>query len=242
MIITWDQKVAFFQGIADAVLADAVQKKVLPSLTMAQAALESDYNTSVLSAVYHNLFGIKGAGTAGSVSLPTVEYDEHGNPQHVNADFASYASVGDSIAAHTDLFLNGTSDNPQRYAGVLAATTSQEATAAVQAGGYATDPRYAALLDEIIAESGLTGYDDQYHAKLAELAQAAAQAPQEPEAPAAEAEAAPVDEEAAALAWAVSAGLIKGDGTDDFGAGEPLLRGHFVIVLKRLHDAGFLVK
>ena len=118
--------------------------QVLADLTAAQAILESNLEgkPSMLAFKYNNLFGIKGSGTAGSVSLPTTEYIK-GKKESVMQQFAANTNIEDSLQQHNNLFKNGTSDNPLRYTKVLKATTFEEAAQAVQAAGYATDPNYS---------------------------------------------------------------------------------------------------
>lgn len=122
--------------------------KVLADLTTAQAILESNLQglkPSQLAFKYNNLFGIKGRGTKGSVSLPTKE-EVKGKMITVNQSFAWNNSIEDSLQQRKHLFENGTSDNPTRYFKVLAAQTFEEAAEAVYKAGYATDSSYTTQL------------------------------------------------------------------------------------------------
>lgn len=134
------------------------QYKVLTSITLAQAALESDWGQSQLAAQYHNLFGVK-SSTASAKALTTKEY-VNGQWITVTANFAVYDSWTESIEAHTRLFVQGTAWDSQHYQSVLNASNYQEAAQALQTKGYATDPDYAAKLISLIQTYKLNKYDN----------------------------------------------------------------------------------
>ncbi len=126
--------------------------KVLADLTTAQAILESNLLGRVPSQLafkYNNLFGIKGRGTKGSVTLTTTEYVKSKGKISVPQAFAWNETVEDSIKQRRDLFQNGTRDKPNRYFKVLSAQTFEEAAHAVKEAGYATDENYAKQLIDI---------------------------------------------------------------------------------------------
>lgn len=127
---------------------------ILPSITISQAVLESGGGTSGLASGANNLFGIKGTGSAGSVSMKTKEYN-NGAFYSTNANFASYSSVADSIAAYGALI--GTKE---RYSGVRAADNYSDALTALGSSGYATDPTYTTKLKSIIEDNNLALYDN----------------------------------------------------------------------------------
>lgn len=97
---------------------------------------------SQLALKYNNLFGIKGKGDNGSVSLPTWE-EINGKVVHVNANFAVYKSHESAFAAHRRLM-----EKP-RYKRVLEAKTPLEAFRALVLCGYATDGKYSKKLNDI---------------------------------------------------------------------------------------------
>ncbi|KRM90116.1 glycoside hydrolase family 73 protein [Liquorilactobacillus cacaonum] len=133
------------------------QDKVLTSITLAQAALESDWGQSQLATKYHNLFGVKSDAT-GAENLTTKEY-VNGQWITVTASFAVYASWAESIEAHTKLFMEGTAWDKQHYRAVLEASNYKEAAQALQEKGYATDPSYATKLINLIQTYDLNKYD-----------------------------------------------------------------------------------
>lgn len=133
------------------------QHQLLTSITLAQAALESNWGQSQLASRYHNLFGVK-SDAANSQLMTTAEY-VNGQWITVKAKFATYKDWNESIEAHTRLFVNGTGWDQDHYRSVLAAKDYREAAAALQKQGYATDPGYAQKLIQIIQEYQLDRYD-----------------------------------------------------------------------------------
>lgn len=134
------------------------QYGVLPSIILGQAILESDWGRSRLASEYHNLFGIKAGAGQEKVHLETQEYVD-GQWLTVTADFRVFGSNAESLEAHSALFVNGTTWNPQQYQSVLLAKDYQSAAQALQTSGYATDPTYAEKIIGVIEEYNLTQYD-----------------------------------------------------------------------------------
>ena len=129
---------------------------VLPSITLAQAILESGWGGSSLSEKYNNLFGIKaGSNWDGkTVNLPTGEQKSNGERYTVNADFRVYDSVEDSIEDHAKLL----ADN-DRYKYVIASKDYKEGCKAMGESGYATSLAYAENLQKVIEQYGLDQWD-----------------------------------------------------------------------------------
>ena len=61
---------AFIESVAQGAINGWQTYKVLPSITVAQAILESGWGNSYLSTAAHNLFGIKGSYNGNSIRLP----------------------------------------------------------------------------------------------------------------------------------------------------------------------------
>ncbi len=152
------------QDFIDKVAPEAVKLKatyqVLPSITIAQAILESDWGQSQLTAKYNNLFGVKGDRTENTKEMTTQEY-LNGEWKTVTARFRVYASYRDSLLEHAQLFHKGTTWNANQYQHFLAAKNYQEAAKALETDGYATDPGYAEKLIELIQQYHLDDYDKQ---------------------------------------------------------------------------------
>lgn len=131
---------------------------VLPSITLAQAILESDWGRSTLASKYNNLFGIKAGPNEPKVHLETQEF-ENGSWKTILADFKVYQSKEESLADHTKLFVNGTTWNHQQYQAVLQAKNYHEGAQALQDSGYATDPSYKEKIIQLVEQFNLSQYD-----------------------------------------------------------------------------------
>lgn len=133
---------------------------ILPSVTIAQAILESNWGRSELATKAHNLFGIKASKewTGGIYSKLTWEQDEFGQKYSVEANFRKYISIKDSIIDHDDFFVS-TEWRKNNYKRVLEATNYKDQCKALQACGYATDKEYANKLINLIERLGLQLYD-----------------------------------------------------------------------------------
>lgn len=136
------------------------QYNVLPSITLAQAILESDWGTSQLSSKYHNLFGVKAqSSNSKSVYLDTQEY-VNGRYVTVKARFEVYDSWNASLAEHARLLAYGTKWNPDQYRDVVSATNYVQAAQGLEKDGYATDPTYTEKLISLIKNYKLYQFDD----------------------------------------------------------------------------------
>lgn len=152
------QRKAFIKKIGP--IAQEVDKSydLLPSITIAQACLESNYGQSDLSQKYNNLFGVKGTNPNTSAILSTKEYVK-GKWINVKARFQIYDSYEASIRAHARLFQNGTTWNHDQYKHVLASKNYKTQAKALVTDGYATDPNYADKLINLIEQFDLEKYD-----------------------------------------------------------------------------------
>lgn len=141
-------------------IAKSVDKSydLLPSITVAQACLESNYGQSALAQKYNNLFGVKGTNPNTSAILSTQEYVK-GKRINVKARFQIYDSYEASIRAHAELFQKGTSWNGKQYRHVVTARNYQNQARALVQDGYATDPNYADKLINLIKQFDLEKYD-----------------------------------------------------------------------------------
>lgn len=147
----------FIKEIAPTARKEQRRYHVLASITIAQAALESDWGQSELATKYNNLFGVKETGT-NSALMTTKEY-VNGQWIEIKASFAVYPSWQKSIEAHTKLFVDGLEGDQAHYQQVINATNYQQAAQALQENGYATDPDYAQKLITIIEKYRLYRFD-----------------------------------------------------------------------------------
>jgi flagellum-specific peptidoglycan hydrolase FlgJ len=144
---------AFINQIAPGAIAAQQRYGVPASVTIAQAIEESNWGQSELAAQDHNLFGIKGTGPAGAVTLPTQEY-LGGQWETINASFRMYYNIAESIADHAELL--ATSGYYQR---AMADRTVPDAFANDLTGVYATDPEYGANLIALMRLYNLYRFD-----------------------------------------------------------------------------------
>ena len=146
---TLAQQQAFLNKIIPLAIADMKKTKILASLTIAQAILESAWGLSGLTVRSNNLFGIKGQG----VNSATFEYID-GKRIEIVAGFKAYPDWETSISDHSGLFLR-----LSRYKNLIGCTDYKLACKNVQADGYATAPNYADSLIKLIEQYKLYQYD-----------------------------------------------------------------------------------
>lgn len=150
---TWsciNEKVSsFVTAIAPIVLNEYIKRRIegdntiLPSICIAQAALESGWNKNATT-----LFGIKGNG----VLLDTTEYVD-GEYVNVRDAFVQYPSIADAVRGYYNLM------QYDRYNDATACTNYVDTATAMQSCGYATDPEYAHKLINIISDFNLNFFD-----------------------------------------------------------------------------------
>ncbi len=131
---------------------------VRPSVSIAQAILESDWGESGLAADYNNLYGRKTGDLSRAVLMETSEF-ANGEWIIIQDYFKVYKNVTESIEDHALLMVNGTDWNPELYHPVLEAATYEDASHALQQAGYATDPTYPQKLIDLIERYELYKYD-----------------------------------------------------------------------------------
>lgn len=154
------EKEAFIAKIASNAQLLHKEYGVLPSISISQAILESNWGTSGLVQKNKNYYGIKGATTADARSFKTKEFNEEtGDWIEIDATFRAYESWEESMEDHARLLVNGTNWNPYLYQEVLAATSYKEAAYALQKAGYATDPKYPEKLIGLIEQYDLAKFD-----------------------------------------------------------------------------------
>lgn len=144
---------AFIQSVAPGAIQGWNQYKVLPSVTVAQAIVESGWGRSGLATRAHNLFGIKGSYNGHSVVMRTREV-YNGRSVYVNANFRAYANNSESVTDH-GRFLNVN----RRYSNLLGDTNYASVARKLRQDGYATAPNYASTLIRFIQTYNLNQLD-----------------------------------------------------------------------------------
>ncbi|MEY2341120.1 flagellar assembly peptidoglycan hydrolase FlgJ [Acidithiobacillus sp. IBUN Pt1247-S3] len=150
---------SFVQSILPAVRQAAVQLDVSPVAILAQAALETGWGAH---APGDNLFGIKAGGGWSGNALQNLTHEFVDGVKTVeDASFRAYQSVASSVANYTQLLLN----NPRYQTALGQGNNIAGFAQALQNGGYATDPDYAAkitalaqgpVMQAALAGTGLT--------------------------------------------------------------------------------------
>ncbi|KRN58532.1 LysM peptidoglycan-binding domain-containing protein [Limosilactobacillus secaliphilus] len=143
----------FIESVAQGAINGWKEYRVLPSVTVAQAILESGWGRSTLSTQAHNLFGIKGSYNGQYVNMPTSEW-YGGRYVTINDNFRAYPNNSASVEDHGRfLYVNS------RYHNLLGDTNYASVTAKLHADGYATAPNYASSLNSLIQMYNLTQLD-----------------------------------------------------------------------------------
>lgn len=140
----------FIQNVAPGAINGWNKYQVLPSVTVAQAILESGWGQA---APGNNLFGIKGSYNGQSIRLQTREV-YNGRSVYIYDNFRAYPSLSESVEDH-GRFLAVNS----RYNNLLGDTNYISVTNKLHLDGYATDPSYAYSLQNLIRTYNLTQLD-----------------------------------------------------------------------------------
>ncbi|MFP4488046.1 MAG: glucosaminidase domain-containing protein [Bacteroidales bacterium] len=119
------------------------------SITLAQGIIESDYGRSRLAREANNHFGIKcHNGWKGR----TIIHDDDKR----NECFRSYNMVSESFYDHSDFLRQG---SRYRFLFELRPDDYKGWARGLKSAGYATNPRYARMLIDMISENNLHVYD-----------------------------------------------------------------------------------
>ena len=147
--ITWNQRYQqYIDQYKDIAIEQMLHWKVPASITLAQGLLESGAGQSELTRRGNNHFGIKCHGWDGQ----KIYHDDDAR----NECFRAYPSAYDSFEDHSR-FLAGS----QRYRSLFSLKTTDYKGWAkgLKAAGYATNPKYASTLIDIIQLYRLYEYD-----------------------------------------------------------------------------------
>lgn len=143
----------FIESVAPGAINGWNKYGVLPSVTVAQAIIESGWGRSGLATQAHNLFGIKGSYNGNSITMRTREV-YGGRSVYINDSFRAYANNSQSVENHGNfLYVNS------RYHNLLGDTNYASVARKLQADGYATDPNYANALIRMVQTYGLNQLD-----------------------------------------------------------------------------------
>lgn len=123
----------FINDIKEDAIYGYINYGIFPSVTIAQAILESGWGSSDLSMKANNLFGIKAdkSWKGEKIAMKTSEY----NNQIITDNFRVYKTKGESIKDHREFLANNVR---YKQAGVFNASTYIEQAQAIEKGGYST--------------------------------------------------------------------------------------------------------
>lgn len=143
----------FVQELWPHAQAAGAELGVDPRTLIAHAALETGWGRHLpvdgAGRSSHNLFGIKatGAWRGERVNAATLEYSD-GVAQARTEPFRAYGHAGESFRDYVALLRDNSRYAAARDTGIDVTAFAQ----ALQAGGYATDPQYAAKLERVARE------------------------------------------------------------------------------------------
>ena len=139
-----------------AAIIDGALTGVPPSITLAQAILESGWGKSTLATNGNNFFGIKKHDWTGkTIVLPTQEY-VNGAYLDVNAEWRAYPNAFSSFNDHSKFLIDNT-----RYADLFSLDFKDYKgwSYGLKSAGYATSPTYAIKLINLIESYNLNRFD-----------------------------------------------------------------------------------
>lgn len=141
----------FINKIKEGAIKGFREYGILPSLTIAQAILETGWGKSTIG---KNLFGIKAdASWSGKKKLIKTHEYVNGKKIFVDAYFRDYNSIYESLEDRFKFL------QKPRYKKVVGEKDYRVACKEIQKAGYATDPNYPSKLIGIIEQYKLYEYD-----------------------------------------------------------------------------------
>ncbi len=144
----------FLAGLAPAAIESGRARKIPPSVTLAQAIIESGWGRSQLTRKHHNLFGVKGGSGASKVMVRARVSGSGRSARYARLGYRSYPSFAASIAHHGELL-------SQSSAYAKARPLWRDWRAYLKCIGpiYARDPRYVRAVSDMITRYDLDQWD-----------------------------------------------------------------------------------
>ncbi len=145
----------FIKMIGDAAVSYYRDYGILPSLTIAQAILESNWGRSGLSRDCYNFFGMKWSKGCGCdyKEYKTKEQKKDGRYITITAKFRKYKSVSEGIRGYYEFL------QYKRYRNLRGVTDYRKACDLIRQDGWATSLSYAQNLKNYIKQYDLDDYD-----------------------------------------------------------------------------------
>lgn len=151
-----EQQKLFLEKVTKASKDNWTKAKILPSISIAQALLESDWGRSDLAVHANNLFGVKG-DFKGFGYLKNSTEIVNGKEVKVASWFKNYPSWEASMEDHLQTFV-GSEWRKNTYKDAIGEADYRKVAKALT-GVYATDPAYGDKLVSIIKGYSLDKYD-----------------------------------------------------------------------------------
>ena len=144
----------FVSKLIPSVLKAYADTGVKPSVSLAQAGIESGWGTSGLAKGGNNLYGMKaGSKWKGNIySASTKEYGSGGS-YTIKSGFRAYGSWDQSVQDYVKTMTGG------RYDKALKANNYYDAVVAIKNAGYASDPNYVKHITGTITKYNLQALD-----------------------------------------------------------------------------------
>lgn len=144
----------FVSKMIPSVLKAYADTGVKPSVSLAQAGIESGWGTSGLAKGGNNLYGMKaGSKWKGAIySASTKEYGSGGS-YTIKSGFRAYGSWDQSVQDYVKTMTGG------RYDKALKANNYYDAVVAIKNAGYASDPNYVKHITGTITKYNLQALD-----------------------------------------------------------------------------------
>lgn len=160
-------KQVFIETLGELAQHEALSRSkwVLPSICIAQAALETGWGKSKLMTKANAFFGIKaGSSWKGKVYNARTQECYDGKSYTTITDcFRAYDSLAESVKDYYDLICNS-----NRYAKAVNVADAKSCITAIRQGGYATSPTYITNVMNVVNSNSLTAYDGVVTGKSAE--------------------------------------------------------------------------
>ncbi len=154
-----DHQEAYIKSYSDLAVREMERTGIPASIKLAQAILESNSGRSELAVKARNHFGIKCGSEWDGPTYSLKDDERNAAGDHIASCFRVYKEVRGSYKAHSDFLAHP--DKTGRYGFLfrLPPTDYVGWARGLQRSGYATNPRYAELLIDIIRRHNLDQYD-----------------------------------------------------------------------------------
>ena len=154
---TEQQVINFINKIAPMCMDDMKKSKILASLKIVQACVESAYGQSTATSLGNNLYGIKADKYWKGQFVTAMGWEEKNGIKQPKEPmkWRKYSSWQESITDHSN-FLKA-----KRYANIIGCTDYKQACINIRNDGYCTASGYSQLLISIIEKYQLYKYDQQ---------------------------------------------------------------------------------